>query len=99
MTLFLRLEFPQAHLPDSSLQNHHIFQTLRYRVIFIYLVELTETHIVNSRLRRHLISVKLPPPENYHAWVEEVREIAKVLESLADYRPKGRTKLTRCWEP
>lgn len=44
---------------------------------------------VNSRLRRHLIGVKLPPPENYQDWVEEVREIAKDLESLEDYRPKG----------
>ncbi|KAI0999168.1 hypothetical protein K3495_g9028 [Podosphaera aphanis] len=44
---------------------------------------------VNSRLRRALISVKLPSPENYQAWIEEVREVAKELESLSDYRPKG----------
>ncbi|KAI0996742.1 hypothetical protein K3495_g11443 [Podosphaera aphanis] len=44
---------------------------------------------VNSRLRRALIGVKLPSPENYLAWIEEVREVAKELESLSDYRPKG----------
>ncbi|KAI1000076.1 hypothetical protein K3495_g8120 [Podosphaera aphanis] len=44
---------------------------------------------VNSRLRHALIGVKLPSPENYQAWIEEVREVAKELESLSDYRPKG----------
>lgn len=44
---------------------------------------------LNPRLRRALIGVKLPPPEDYSAWVEEVREVAAELEGLADYRPKG----------
>ncbi|KAI0997344.1 hypothetical protein K3495_g10843 [Podosphaera aphanis] len=44
---------------------------------------------LNPRLRRALIGVKLPPPEDYSAWVEEVREVAAELEELADYRPEG----------
>lgn len=47
---------------------------------------------INSRLRRALVGVKLPPPTDYKAWVEEVMEVAAELEALADYRPKGATQ-------
>lgn len=46
---------------------------------------------LNRRLRRSLLGLKLPPPENYSAWVAEVKEIAAELESFDDYRPKGST--------
>lgn len=44
---------------------------------------------LNSRLRRALVGVKLPPPENYEAWVGGVAEVAADLEGLNDYRPKN----------
>ncbi|KAI0996850.1 hypothetical protein K3495_g11334 [Podosphaera aphanis] len=47
---------------------------------------------LNSRLRRGLLGVKLPHPNNYKEWVAEVKEVAAELESFADYRPKGASK-------
>lgn len=43
---------------------------------------------LNSRLRQALVGVKLPPLENYSAWVEGVAEVATDLEGLSNYRSK-----------
>lgn len=47
---------------------------------------------LNSRLRRALVSVKLPPACNYTEWVNEVKDVAAELEGLNDYRPRGATQ-------
>ena len=44
---------------------------------------------LNSKLRRVLIGVKLPPEMKYHEWVVAVNEVAVELESFTDYRPRG----------
>lgn len=44
---------------------------------------------MNNRLRKALIGLKLPPLENYDAWVKEVCEVAADLEGLNDYRSKN----------
>lgn len=44
---------------------------------------------LNNRLRKALVGLKLPPLENYNAWVEEVCEVAADLEGLNDHRPKN----------
>ena len=44
---------------------------------------------LNSKLRRALIGVKLPPEMKYHEWVVAVNEVAVEQESFTDYRPRG----------
>lgn len=44
---------------------------------------------LNTRLRRALVGVRLPPLENYTAWVAGVAEVAADLEGLNDYRPNN----------
>ncbi|POS87432.1 hypothetical protein EPUL_000238 [Erysiphe pulchra] len=44
---------------------------------------------LNNRLRKALVVLKMPPLENYDAWVEEVCEVAADLEGLNDYRSKN----------
>lgn len=51
---------------------------------------------INETLQRALVYVKLPPFDNYSAWVTEVGEVAGKLEALPNYRPKG-AKYTKTW--
>ncbi|POS86515.1 hypothetical protein EPUL_000556 [Erysiphe pulchra] len=41
------------------------------------------------RLRRTLVGLELPHPENYYAWVSKVKDIAADLEGLPGYKTKG----------
>lgn len=52
---------------------------------------------LNRRLRRSLLGLKLPAPENYNAWVSEVKEIAAELEGFDDYRPRGSNQTKTCY--
>ncbi|RKF64086.1 hypothetical protein OnM2_021105 [Erysiphe neolycopersici] len=42
---------------------------------------------LNSRLRRALVGLDMPPLEDYDAWVRKVTKVALDLEGLNDYRP------------
>ena len=49
---------------------------------------------INSRLRKALVGVKLPPVKEYAEWVAEVREVASEIEGFANYQPKGSAQST-----
>lgn len=55
---------------------------------------------LNSRLRRALVGVKLPPVHKYSEWVAEVKGVAAEIESFADYRQRGsRLTMTKIGPP